>query len=146
MKTYVLKTHLFHEKGIARDIEVVENFSLYKLAEAIVGAYGFDFDHAFGFFSAVGERYRDSKKKYELFADLNSRDVEPTGAASVKKTKISAVWKRMGDTMLFLFDYGDELLFVVELAGYGAKELKVKYPRVTASKGKAPEQYPEDEE
>lgn len=44
-----------------------------------------------------------------------------------------------------LFDYGDEWLFVVELAGYGAKEPKVEYPRVIASKGKAPKQYPEEE-
>lgn len=145
MKTYLFKTRLFREKGIAREIEVMDGISLYKLAEAIVGAYGFDFDHAFGFFSAIGERYLDSKKKYELFADLEDDDIEPTGAASVKKTKISAVWKHIGDTMLFLFDYGDEWLFVVELAGYGAREPKVKYPRVTTRTGKAPEQYPEDE-
>lgn len=140
-KTFVFKTHLFREKGISREIEVMESASLYQLAEAVVGAYGFDFDHAFGFFSTVGERYLDSKKKYELFADLEDDDIEPTGAASVKKTKVSAVWKRIGGTMLFLFDYGDEWLFVVELAGDGVKESKIKYPRVTAGKGKAPKQY-----
>ncbi len=146
MKTYIFRTKLFRDKKIIREIEVPEDANLYKFAEAIVGAYDFDFDHAFGFFSTIGERYLDSKKKYELFADLNSKDIEPTGSKSVKKTKISAVWKRIGDKMLFLFDYGDEWLFVVELVGYGVKESKVKYPRLTASKGKSPEQYPEDEE
>lgn len=50
---------------------MLENINLYKLAEAIVSAYGFDFDHAFGFFSKIVEiRYFDSEIKYELFTDL----------------------------------------------------------------------------
>lgn len=146
MKTHIFKTHLFRDKKISRDIEIKENASLYKLAEAIVGAYDFDFDHAFGFFSTIGERYFDSERKYELFTDMKSRDIEPIGAESVKKTKIGEVWKNISDKMLFLFDYGDERLFVVELAAFGATELKVKYPRVLQSKGIAPEQYPEVEE
>ena len=68
MKTYIFKTHLFRDKKISRDIEIKENASLYKLAEAIIGAYDFDFDHAFGFFSDIKEHCFDSKKKYELFA------------------------------------------------------------------------------
>lgn len=70
MKTYIFKTNLFRDKKIIREIEVPENINLYKLAGAIVDAYGFDFDHAFGFFGTIGERYFDSGKKYELFADM----------------------------------------------------------------------------
>lgn len=143
MKTYILKTDLFREKNIIREIEVTENINLYKLAEAIVSAYDFNFDHAFGFFSTIGERYFDSKRKYELFADMEDEGVEPTGAESVKKTKIGEVWKNIGDKMLFLFDYGDDWLFVVELIGFGEKEAKTKYPRMIKSAGKAPEQYSE---
>lgn len=146
MKTCIFSTHLFRDKKISRDVEIAESASLYKLAEAIIGAYDFDFDHAFGFFSTVGERYFDSEKKYELFADLEDEGIEPTGAESVKKTKIGEVWKTIGDKMLFLFDYGDEWLFVVELAALGATELKTKYPRVIKSIGKAPEQYPDYDE
>lgn len=147
MKTYIFKTHLLRNKKISRDIEIQESASLYKLAEAIVGAYDFDFDHCFGFFSKIVENfYFDSERKYELFADMKSRDIEPTGAKSVKKTKISEVWKNIGDKMLFLFDYGDNWLFVVELIGFGAAEPKIKYPRTVKSIGKAPEQYPEVEE
>lgn len=148
MKTYIFKTNLLRDKKISRDIEIKENANLYKLAEAIIGAYDFDFDHAFGFFSAIGERYSDSKRKYELFTDLieEGEDIEPTGAKSVKKTKIGEVWKAIGDKMLFLFDYGDNWLFVVELAGFGAAESKTKYPSITKRIGQAPEQYPEVEE
>lgn len=146
MKTYIFKTNLFRDKKIIREIEVPENINLYKVAEAIVGAYDFDFDHAFGFFSTIGKRYFDSDKKYELFADMENKGIEPIGAESVEKTKIGEVWEKVGDKMLFLFDYGDDWRFVIELKDFGEKQPKQKYPRVTQSIGKAPEQYPEIEE
>lgn len=144
MKTYIFKISLFRSPKIIREIEVAGNVNLYKLADAIVGAYGFNFDHCFGFFSKITEtRFFDSEKQYELFTDLieEGEDIEPTGAGSVKKTKISDVWSVSGDKMLFLFDYGAEWLFVVELIGFGKKELKIKYPRVLKSIGRAPKQY-----
>lgn len=142
MKTYIFKINLFHNKKIIREVEVLGNFNLYKLAEAIINAYNFDFDHAFGFFSKIVEtRFYDSEKKYELFTDMEDEGIEPTGAESVKKTKIGEVWKNIGDKMLFLFDYGDNWLFVIELVGFGIKDVKTKYPCVTKSVGKAPRQY-----
>ena len=146
MQTRIFKTNLFYDKKIIREIEVPENLTLYKLAETIVGAYDFNFDHAFGFFSTIGERYLNSERKYELFADMKKEDIEPTGAESVKKTKISDVWKNIGDKMLLLFDYGDDWRFVVELSGFGEKQPKTKYPRIIKSIGNAPEQYPEIDE
>ena len=146
MQTRIFKTNLFYDKKIIREIEVPENLTLYKLAETIVGAYDFNFDHAFVFFSTIGERYLNSERKYELFADMKKEDIEPTGAESVKKTKISDVWKNIGDKMLLLFDYGDDWRFVVELSGFGEKQQKTKYPRMIKSIGNAPEQYPEIDE
>ena len=144
VKTYILKTNLFHSPRIIRKIEVPENISLYKLAEAIVDAYNFDFDHCFGFFSKIAESgYFDSERKYELFTDLieEGEDLVPTGAGSVKKTKVKAVWQNIGDKMLFLFDYGDNWLFVVELSGFGERDTKKKYPRIIKKIGRAPKQY-----
>ena len=149
MKTHIFKTNLLKNKKIIREIEIPENVSLYKLAEAIIGAYDFDFDHAFGFFNKISEsRYFDAEKKYELFADLieEGEDIEPTGAKSVKKTKINEIWKSIGDKMLLLFDYGDSWCFVVEVREFGKKEAKVKYPRILKNIGKAPEQYPDYDE
>ncbi len=144
MRTYIFKTYLFRDKKIVREIEIPEDFNLYKLAKAIVEAYDFDLDHAFGFFSDISDHPYRSKEKYELFADMN--DVEPTGAKSVKKTKISEVWKDKGDKMLFLFDYGDCWYFVIELVDFGQKEPKKKYSYLVKKVGKAPEQYPEVDE
>lgn len=79
---------LLRRKNISRTIAVPSSLSLYQLAEAIVGAYKFDFDHAFGFFSTVGDDYLKSEKSYELFTDMvaEGEDIEPTGAGSVTHT------------------------------------------------------------
>ena len=48
-----------NDKKISREIEILENASLYKLAEAVVDAYDFNFDHCFGFYDTL----KDCKKK-----------------------------------------------------------------------------------
>lgn len=145
MKTFIFKTNLLESKKIVREIEILENANLYKLAEAVVGAYDFDFDHAFGFYSSMEEDYFKSKRMYELFADMGNQGIEPTDAKSVKKTKIGEVWEKLGDKMMMLFDYGDGWQFSIELKAFGEKIPKTKYPRVLKSEGKAPEQYPDFE-
>lgn len=145
MKTHIFKIKLLRDKRIVREIEVLESFNLYKLAEAIINTYDFDFDHRFGFFSKITDGFCfDSERKYELFSDMP--DVEQTGAGSVEKTKIGEVWKKPGDKMLMLFDYGDDWRFVVELVGFGEKQPKIKYPHLFKKVGVAPPQYEEVEE
>ena len=125
-----------------RDIELPSSGSLEDLAAAIVGAFGFDLDHAFGFYSSLGHRYHDAEERYELFADLGQAD---EGVRSVRRTKLSTAFPEPGKQMLFLFDYGDEWRFKVELIGLGRKE-KAVYPRVVKRVGEAPRQYPDLEE
>lgn len=81
----------------------------------------------------------DSERKYELFTDLP--DIEPTGAESVKQTKVKEVWKNIGDKMMFLFDYGDEWKFLVELVNLKQREKNRKYPYLSKKIGRAPRQY-----
>ena len=45
--------------------------------------------------------------------------------------------------MAFLFDYGDEWLFRVEVTALGRKEPKARYLRVLAKAGPSPVQYPD---
>ena len=143
MKTFIFKTNLLESKKIVREIEILENANLYKLAEAVVDAYDFDFDHAFGFYSSMEEDYFKSKRMYELFADMVNQGIEPTDAKSVEKTKIGEVWEKLGDKMMMLFDYGDGWRFSIELKAFGEKIPKTKYPRVLKTVGTAPEQYPD---
>lgn len=142
--TLILRVALEHDKSIYRDIEIGSSQSLYKLAEAIIAAFGFDFDHAFGFYSGLTRtKMWRTDPRYELFADMGETD---PGAFSVKKTKISEAFPTVGHKMIFLFDYGDEWLFRVSLKAIGSKQGKTKYPRVVASKGDAPPQYPDPDD
>jgi hypothetical protein len=138
--TLVFRAALSGRPSVYRDIEVDGRKSLHDLAAAIVRSFGFDFDHAFGFYSGkTRQTLMTTLPKYELFADMG----EPTeGALGVKRTKIAVAFPRVGHSMTFLFDYGDDWLFKVELRGEGEKIAGLRYPRIVAKHGEAPEQYP----
>lgn len=142
---HILRVTLADEQSIHRDIEIPSAKSLFNLAKGIVSAFDFDFDHAFGFYSGLASRTMMEKNpKYELFADMG----EETEALSVKKTCIAEALPKVGHKMMFLFDYGDEWLFRVEVIGLGKKVARSRYPKILASVGAPPQQYPDtnDEE
>jgi hypothetical protein len=131
------------DSGTYRVIESKANDSLHDLAEAIIGAFDFELDHAFGFFDNIKNPYR-SKEVYELFADLPDT-IANEGAQGVQGVKISDVFTPK-KKMAFLFDYGDEWIFVVECKGYSEALPAAVYPRLIEQVGEAPEQYPDYEE
>jgi hypothetical protein len=139
--THILRASL--RPKLYRDIEIDSGKSLYDLAEGIVRAFDFDLDHAFGFYSKLAEYYLDSPIKYELFADLEGGESD---AGSVKRTKVAQAFPEVGSKMLFLFDYGDQWQFKVEVIGRGEKVPKAQYPKVVKSVGTAPPQYPDPDE
>jgi hypothetical protein len=144
--TFIFRAALLGRPSIYRDIELDPAKSLYKLAEAIVSAFDFDFDHAFGFYSGLARaEMHKAFPRYELFADIGEAD---PGVIGVEKTRASQAFPEVGHTMLFLFDYGDEWLFKITLRAVGKKVAKTRYPRIVATHGKAPQQYeyPEDDD
>jgi hypothetical protein len=131
-------------RSIYRDIEIEASGSLYRLAEAIVEAFNFDFDHAFGFYSGLtAAKMMRQHPKYELFVDMGNAE---DSAISVKKTSVAQAFPVVGHTMTFLFDYGDGWQFRVKLQEMRTKAAKVRYPRVVATRGEAPAQYPDDDD
>jgi hypothetical protein len=142
--TFIFRAALQGSASVYRDIELDPAKSLYSLAEAIVASFNFDFDHAFGFYTGLTPAQIDKKfPKYELFADSGDADPQVLG---VKKTRISQAFAEVGHTMLFLFDYGDDWLFRVTLRTIGKKSAKTRYPRIVATRGEAPAQYPEEDD
>jgi hypothetical protein len=136
--THIIRVTLQDEPSIYREIEVESRKTLSDLAEAIVRAFGFEFDHAFGFYSKLtGRDVMRAQPKYELFADMG----EKTDAKSVRKTRVADAFPDVGHTMLFMFDYGDDWRFVVKVIGMGQKAAKARYPKVLKKVGDAPEQY-----
>ena len=122
-----------------RKIKIAGSRSLYNFARVITKAFGFSFDHAFGFYDSFGD-LRDAKKIYELFVDAGE-EASPV-AQGVKKIKISQAFINPGEKMLFLFDYGDEWRFTVELKEIRRAEEQESEPVILESVGKAPVQYP----
>ncbi len=154
MSTFVFRVSVIDDYGdfeCWRDIEVPTSATLYRFAEGIVDAFGFDFDHAFGFYSDLSHDHYDSRDKYELFVDMGEVDLFPgmRGGTpkSVRKTKLSSVFSEPGQQMQFIFDYGDEWRFLVKVTETGKRKKGERYPRLVNAGGEAPEQYPDwDEE
>lgn len=145
MKTYIIRAKLKQDKRIYRDIEVREDILLYDFARTIMDSFEFDFDHLFGFGNNPDNFYRSTAQYEVKHNDTFSSLFEEEEAGDVKKTVISGVdfFAKEKDKMSFLFDFGDDWEFEIELIGFGEKERKVKYPRVLKVNGKAPQQYPE---
>jgi hypothetical protein len=140
-ETFVFRASL--KPKIYQDFEISAASSLYALAQAIVRFFDFDFDHAFGFYSRLKGNVYDSPLRYELFVDLGESE---GNARSVKRTRIIEAFPKVGTKMRFLFDYGDEWVFLVEFVSRKPREAKVKLPRLLISAGKAPVQYPDPED
>jgi hypothetical protein len=119
-----------------RVLAIPEGLTLYRLAEAIVDSFDFWFDHCFGFYDNINKRL-DSKEGYELFADIG----EESEFKGVEKTRVNKVFDKIGKKMLFLFDYGDNWEFIVELVGVESPKEGERYPFVAEFFGAAPPQY-----
>lgn len=137
---YVLDVSVNGNKGSARRlIQINSQSSLYKLAQTIVAAFDFEFDHCFGFYDTL-DRKRQAKKVFEYFPDVGEDPTVPW-AKSVKRSKVSEAFQSIGEKMIFLFDYGDGWQFFVRLAetraNSGSKKLII-----LESSGETPEQYP----
>ncbi len=128
---------------IYREIEISSGATLYRLAEVINNLFGFDFDHAFGFYDNLKDAYK-SKVAYELFVDMG----EPLAksAKSVKRSKIADAFDQDGKVFAFLFDYGDEWIFEVKRTGSRPQSAAKSFWKMTKSVGEAPEQYPDPDE
>jgi hypothetical protein len=119
-----------------RILAIPSTFTLYKFAEVILESFNFNFDHCFGFYDNLKNIY-NSHEGYELFKDIG----EESDFKSVKKNKIDIVFDSIGKKMCFMFDYGDEWRFIVELKDEIEVSNTKHYPKVIESKGKAPKQY-----
>ena len=138
------QTHVFRASlrpKVYRDFEIPSANNLYDLGGVIVQVFGFDFDHPFGFYSKLSGSVFGSPVKYELFADMGDSE-----ARSVKRTRIVEAFPTVGAKMTFLFDYGDNWQFRIEVIGQNRKEPGVIYPRLLKTIGAAPEQYPDPDD
>jgi hypothetical protein len=130
-----------------RVLEVPGEYTLYQLARAINDSFGFYFDHPFGFYSNTS-MYYESEEGYELFTDMpDTRDeFGETGFRGVKRTRVKKVFTKPYKRMLYLFDYGDEWHFLVQVLAIEPAKPGKTYPACSEEVGEALPQYEDPDE
>jgi hypothetical protein len=121
--------------NIWREVELAADQTLAELGEAIPAAFEFDDDHLWSFF--LSGKPWDRPSEYARLPD------PPVGGRKRGADDLRVGDAPAGKEFLFLFDYGDEWHFGVKLARTGEVEPGARYPRVLASRGEAPPQYPD---
>jgi hypothetical protein len=125
---YVFKVSLGR---VWRRIAIPATLDLDALAYAILGAYDFDSDHLYEF------SYRN---RFGAWESVKHPYIEE--GPWTDKTRVGDVPLRVGQTMTYLFDFGDNWRFDVTLERVDPVDASIKSPKVLASRGEAPEQYP----
>lgn len=132
-----------HTRGMpSRDIAVRGDSDLDDLAADILDSFEFDNDHLYMFSDNIKNPYKGIEKYEAAPMDDVFGDKIPLTRAFIVAQVFNAPKKKM----LFLFDYGDEWRFVVQLLGTRDAKNGENYPLVTNIKGEAPKQYEEYDE
>ncbi len=134
------------EQEIWREIQVAANQTLEDLGYAIPDAFDFDDPHLWSFF--LSGKPWDRTTEYALDTTPDPWGGEaPKAAGRLRIRDVPLRGKKGNREFLFIFDYGDEWHFGVKfMRADDAVEPGASYPRVAASQGAAPPQYPEIED
>ena len=124
-----------------RTIELAAEQTLQDLHFAILSAFEWDADHLH-LFSLNGDL--DDPR----FSIPGPDDIAPSpddGGSEEESFPVGAMGLTVGHAFLYLYDFGDNNVFRIKVQDIHPKSPKVKYPRVTKTVGKTPDQYPESE-
>lgn len=125
--TYTFKVSL--SKTVWRKINLAYKHTFGDLHNVIQEAFKFDNDHLYAFFIGGNRR----KGMYCKYAEYEGPVAETTTIASLNLYK--------GERLLYLFDFGDEWEFNVELTEINEEAPVPLKPMIIESKGKSPHQY-----
>ncbi|MEK6816467.1 MAG: plasmid pRiA4b ORF-3 family protein, partial [Nanoarchaeota archaeon] len=133
-QTIIFKVMFRHRKGTWRNIELRAADSLEDLHNAIQQAMGWDNDHLYSFFM-------DNKFNGGDFDMEYTCPYEPGGRKTADKAQLGMFGFSKAQKFAYLFDFGDNHQFEIEVLDFGIADARKKYPLMLESKGKAPEQY-----
>lgn len=131
VRTYLLRLTMRGEPGFSRDIEIAEDQNFEDLHLIVQRALGWDDDHLYSFF--MGRRPHDPAT--EIGSPWSD------SARHTHQVTIGGEGLRPKQKFFYLFDYGDEHLFTLEVLKVNEKAPKGTYPKVAARQGRAPGQY-----
>jgi hypothetical protein len=118
-------------KNLWRRISIPSEHTLDELSDAILDAYEFDHDHLYRFI--YRNRFGGQDEVNHPYMD------EPPFTSEVT---IGELALRVGETMIYNYDFGDNWEFAVTLERIDPPNTRQKRAEIIESKGVAPEQYP----
>jgi hypothetical protein len=130
--TYTFKVTYQRDPDIWRTVELTATQTLRDLHAIIQDVFDFDFDHLYSFF--LSGKAWDKASEYAAQPEAGERGV---GGVALHRLRL-----RLKQTFLYLFDYGDDHRFTVQLMSVNTDAPKGDYPRLVEAHGKSPEQYP----
>jgi len=123
-KVYRFKAALYHRPGLWRRIEIQGDQTLADFNAILVDAFNHDWDHMAGFWKRVR---RGSTKRYR---EIDLGDVDPLGQGSGADRHIAGLGLKPGDTLKYVYDFGDWIEHRITLEEIVEPEKGVKYPRI----------------
>jgi hypothetical protein len=118
-------------KKVWRRIVAPAKANLDQLSSSILDAFEFDYDHLYQF---------TYKNRYGVSAHVNHPYMDEAPFAD--KVQVGDLGLKAGETMTYLYDFGDQWQFGVLLERIEPADPKIGAPKVVEFHGVAPEQYP----
>jgi len=121
---YRFKAALRHRKGLWRRIEIRGDQTLANFNSILQKAFQHDWDHMAGFWKRVR---RGSGKRYR---EIDLGNVDPLGGGSGADRHIAGVGLVAGDTLKYVYDFGDWIEHLITLEEIVEPEEGAEYPRI----------------
>ena len=140
MKTIIFKVSYLGICGcggttLERTIEMKETQTLQQLHDAIIKELQWQDDHLYSFF--LSNKAWDNNKKYEYTRPDQDEPLEANSA----KIAISKLCLKQKQKFVYVFDFGDDHQFRIQVKKFGKTIKGKKYPLTLEAKGKTFEQY-----
>lgn len=133
---YVFEAALDGYRGVSRRIAIRDDQPLTDLHGALQEAFGWADDHLYAFW--LTGKIWDTVAMYTTPFELEEGDL----SAEVPLRDLDLA---VGQEIAYLFDFGDQWEVHLELAEIEPADDE-PYPRIVASRGEAPPQYPDVED
>jgi hypothetical protein len=136
-------------KVISRTVEIKESQSLESLHKAIFKAFGREDEHLYEFIIGKNAKYRGDieypvkSRKYYITATNSPNNPLEVISSSIT---IESLDLQPEERFLYIFDFGDEWIHIIDTVSTDGASDGKKYPRVTEKEGEAPHQYAEEGE
>jgi len=127
------------KRNVTQKIEVKETQTLDTLHDAIIyKSFKWDDPHMYSFFLDNKAYSKNRKMEYTCDFEPDFFGEQPNSSS----TKLEDLNLKQNQKFLFVFDFGDDHHFSINVEGFGEIQKGKRYPLVIEEKGKAPEQYP----